>query len=49
LEPFDLAPVFQAANDSALFLADGHWSAAGHALAAQALARALDQPGAGGK
>jgi hypothetical protein len=49
VEPFDLAPVFQAANDSALFLADGHWSAAGHALAAQALARALDQPGAGGK
>jgi hypothetical protein len=49
VEPIDLAPVFEAANNSAPFLADGHWSAAGHALAAHALARAFEQSGAWAK
>lgn len=43
LEPLELAPAFAAesARGADLFLADGHWNAAGHALAAQRVADAL--------
>ncbi|MBL8863254.1 MAG: hypothetical protein JNK02_14755 [Planctomycetes bacterium] len=41
LEPLELAPVFAASPDRDLYLPDGHWNAAGHALAAHALAEWL--------
>ncbi|MCY2961272.1 MAG: SGNH/GDSL hydrolase family protein [Planctomycetota bacterium] len=46
LEPLDLTAAFRDADRpaSALHLPDGHWNAAGHALAAREVARELRQP-----
>jgi hypothetical protein len=47
LDPVLLAPAFEAATASgaALFLPDGHWNAAGHALAADIVGTALTERG----
>jgi len=47
LDPFELAPAFHDARErpAELHLADGHWNAAGHALAAQAVATELRRRG----
>lgn len=45
LDPLELAPGFAAETGHALHLSDGHWNAAGHALAAELVARELRRRG----